>query len=140
VYIFFSVSRSLLILKNHFTSSSSHIWQHNIISFNVITYCRWRVKLHDSWHIISTFPSQRERETNEKMRPFFCACKLPKSSWTRQHTLRYRKVASILFIVAFFRRFLGIIHAARLAMCNVWKCSKCFIVFNYVNSFPIEQF
>ena len=39
-----------------------------------------------------------------------------------------------------FRRFLGIIQVARLAMCNIRKCSKSFIVFNNVNCFSIEQF
>jgi hypothetical protein len=39
-----------------------------------------------------------------------------------------------------FQRFLGIIQVARLAMCYIPKCSESFIVFNGVNSFPIEQF
>ena len=55
-------------------------------------------------------------------------------------TLRCRKIASMLFFVAFFRRFLGINQVARLAMCNIRKCSERFIVFNGANSFSIEQF
>jgi hypothetical protein len=39
-----------------------------------------------------------------------------------------------------FKRFLGIIQVACLAMCNIWKCSERFIVFNDVNIFPIEPF
>jgi hypothetical protein len=56
------------------------------------------------------------------------------------YTLRCEKIASMLFFVAFFRRFVGIIQVARLAICNIRKCSERFIIFNGANSFPIEQF
>jgi hypothetical protein len=55
-------------------------------------------------------------------------------------TLRCEKIANMLFFVAFFGRFLGIIQVARLEMCNISKFSERFIVFNGANSFPIEQF
>jgi hypothetical protein len=40
----------------------------------------------------------------------------------------------------FFGRFFGIIQVARLAICNIQKCSERFIVFESANSFPIEKF
>jgi hypothetical protein len=61
-------------------------------------------------------------------------------TYNNPYTLRCRKIASMLFLVAIFRRFLGTIQVARLAMCNIRKFSESFMVFDGVNSFPIEQF
>jgi hypothetical protein len=58
----------------------------------------------------------------------------------KRDTLRCEKIASMLFFVAYFGRFLGIIQVAHLDMCNILKCSERFIVFNGANSFSIKRF
>jgi hypothetical protein len=52
-----------------------------------------------------------------------------------QNTLRCNEIATIVFFQTFFRRCLGIIQVARLAMCYISKRSAGFVVFLQVQSF-----
>ena len=55
------------------------------------------------------------------------------------HTLRCNEIATIVFFQTFFRRFLGIIQVAHLAMCYTPKCSAGSVVFIQVQSFVSKQ-
>jgi hypothetical protein len=53
----------------------------------------------------------------------------------KTYTLRCNEIATIVFFQTFFRRFLGIIQVAHLALCYISKCLAGSLDFLQVNHF-----